>query len=444
MGEDGPGNVTQLRPKCRARRRTVAVGRQIDWGLRVNKNGAAVADEANVLLALEKAQELNAVARWDDFAQQLLLADGATLGLAGAPRPWQDSDTTALQTYIQQAAIPRIGREKIDSALLLHARGSFSFHPVREYLRALAWDGVPRLGSFPVTHLGATLGRQPQTYVTSAFTAWAISAVARIEQPGCQADYVVVLEGGQGVRKSSAMRLLASDAWFSDSLPHDLGHKDAAAHLHGKWLIELPELAQFRRSEIETVKAYITRRIEKFRPSYGRHEIAFPRQCIFVGSTNAQEYLVDDTGNRRFWPINCGQVDLDAIARDRDQLWAEAVTLYQSGAIWYLPPEIEALAATETATRVSCDPWHKMVADALAILPPHQVEVSPGEILEKMDIQKEQRHAKNAARVGAILRALGWNRGRRDMTRGQLYARPAMKHEADEANFHATLENTDF
>jgi predicted P-loop ATPase len=260
--------------------------------------------------------------------------------------------------------------------------------------------------------------------VRAAIRAWLISAVARIFQPGCQADYVLVLEGRQGIKKSTALRVLASDAWFSDSLPNDVGHKDSKAHLLGKWIIELPEFAQFKRSEIETVKAFITRRHEQFRPSYGRHEVTFERQCVFAGSTNEAEYLVDQTGNRRFWPIACGELDLPALVRDRDQLWAEAVHAYRSSEAWYLPAHIEALASTETQKRVTCDPWMGMVAQILDDLMPYVRDIAPGEVLAKMDIAKEQRNSRAAARVGAILRDLGWRRGNRHSTRGQLFERP--------------------
>jgi putative DNA primase/helicase len=234
-----------------------------------------------------------------------------------------------------------------------------------------------------------------------------------------------VFEDVQGAGKTSALRTLAGPEYFSDSLPHDLSHKDAKDHLRGKWIVELPELSQFKKSDIETVKAFLSRRVEIYRPSYGRHEISFKRGCVFAGTTNDSDYLIDTTGNRRFWPVRCGDIDLDAIALDRDQLWAEAVVLYRAGTRWYLTDEAAEIAANEAQERVTGDPWLPMVADALASVALTHADVSPGEVLSRLDIQPEQRHAKSAVRVGTILKDLGWKRSRRDRTRGQLYARPA-------------------
>jgi putative DNA primase/helicase len=254
-------------------------------------------------------------------------------------------------------------------------------------------------------------------------TAFLVSAVARVFQPGCQADCAIVLEGEQGIFKSSALRMLASDEWFSDSLPSDLKHKDAKDHLRGKWIIELPELAQFKRNEIETVKAFLSRRHEQYRPSYGRHEISYPRQCVFAGSTNEEHYLVDTTGNRRFWPVKCGRIDLIGIARDRDQLWAEAVHLYQQGTLWYLTGEVANAATREAAVRVAADPWAPLVAAVLTGLP-RVDDISPGEVLGKLDLTTEQQSSRNAARVAVIMRDLGWQSiGRRHRTRGMVYVR---------------------
>jgi predicted P-loop ATPase len=249
--------------------------------------------------------------------------------------------------------------------------------------------------------------------------------VARVFEPGCQADCAIVLEGPQGIFKSTCLRILAGDEWFSDCLPADLKHKDAKDHLRGKWIVELPELAQFKRNEIETVKAFLSRRHEQFRPSYGRHEISYPRQCVFAGSTNEEHYLVDTTGNRRFWCVKCGEIDLAGLARDRDQLWAEAVHLFRQGALWHLTGEASDTAAGQATERIAVDPWTAMVAEALRLLPLMHADVSPGEILNSLALTTEQKHPRSAARVAVILRNLGWCKADgRHRTRGTLYNRP--------------------
>jgi predicted P-loop ATPase len=396
--------------------------------LRTNLRHDPIADEENVRLLLEREPNLQGIARFNEFSGELILArpitsDPGLISERGIPRPWSDADTATLQTFIQKHYIPKIGREKIDAIVSMYTRQRGAFHPVRDYLHLLDWDGVPRLDTWMRDYWGAT--KQPPEYLAAVGAAWMISAVARIMQPGCQADYALVLEGDQGVRKSTALRILSGDDYFSDSLPADLSHKDARDHLRGKWIVELPELAQFKRNEIETVKAFITRRHEQYRPSYGHHEIRFPRQCVFAGSTNDEAYLVDTTGNRRFWVIACGRVNLEAMTRDRDQLWAEAAHRYRKGDLRYLTPAQEALASIEAAARVAHDPWTSQVALIVAERL-KGADASAGEVLEHMGLPQTERHARNAARVGSILMNLSWKRGKRDRTRGQLYARPAI------------------
>lgn len=394
--------------------------------LRRTRHGV-IPDEENVLRILRSDPNLSGIVRYDEFANELILmrpiADDATVvGERDTPRPWRDEDTVRLQTYIQRHHIPRIAREKIAAVVDMYARTTAPFHPVREYLQSLEWDGRKRLDHWLIDYLGAT--SQPEPYLIAVGARFLISGVARIMEPGCKADCVLVLEGAQGIRKSTTLRVLAGDEYFSDSLPADLSHKDARDHLRGKWIIELAELAQFKRGEIETIKSFISRQYEQYRPSYGRHEIRFPRQCVFAGTTNADEYLVDVTGNRRFWIVACGEIDIDALIRDRDQIWAEAVHRYRAGEPWYLTGELERLADAEAQARVAHDPWMPLVAEILSSRLAMYAEVTPGEVLAVMDLAERDRTKNNAVRVGQILRDLGWRKGKRHKTRGQIYARP--------------------
>jgi predicted P-loop ATPase len=394
------------------------------FDLRMTKNGV-IPDEENVLRILKGDPNLQGVVRFDEFASEMILARPITrdecVGERGVPRPWTDADTVTLQTYIQRYIVPRIGREKIEAVVAMYARKYAAFHPVRDYLQSVEWDGVPRLDNWLRDYMGAN--EQPAEYVAAVGSRFLIAAVARITEPGCQADSAIVLEGPQGIYKSTALRVLAGDEYFSDSLPADLSHKDARDHLRGKWIVELSELAQFRRGEIETIKAFISRRYEQYRPSYGRHEIKFPRQCVFAGTTNADEYLVDQTGNRRFWVVACKGVELGALTRDRNQIWAEAVVRYRNREPWHLSGQIADVAATEAGARVAHDPWTQHVASILEDRMPRITECTPGEIMGLMDLSEGERHKSNAARVAQILRDLGWRKGRRDRTRGQIYTR---------------------
>ena len=172
---------------------------------------------------------------------------------------------------------------------------------------------------------------------------------------------MLVLEGSQGARKSTALKILAGEEWFTDELP-DLGSKDAAMHMQGVWIIEIAEFDAIGKAEVSRIKAFLTRTTDRFRPPYGRYTIEVPRSCAFAGTVNPDTYLRDETGNRRFWPVRCGMIDIDALARDRDQLWAEAVARFRDGAIWWLDtPELVATATAEQAKRYQADAWDDLI-----------------------------------------------------------------------------------
>jgi predicted P-loop ATPase len=215
------------------------------------------------------------------------------------------------------------------------------YHPVRTYLDGLEWDGTPRLDTWLVAYLGA----ENNAYHRAVGPKALIQAVARAYSPGYKADHVLILEGPQGSGKSSVVAALAPDqGWYCDEIA-DLGSKDAAQDLCGKWIVELAELSAMKRSEVERTKAFVSRRVDHYRASYGRRSQDHPRQCVFLGTTNGDAYLGDETGNRRYWPSAVGAIKLDELRRDRDQLWAEAVAAYHAGTAWHLDKKDETLAA---------------------------------------------------------------------------------------------------
>jgi putative DNA primase/helicase len=296
-------------------------------------------------------------------------------------------------------------------------------HPLRDRLNGLAWDNVERLDGWLTDYLGV----KKDAYSATVGHKWMIQAVARVMRPGCKADHTLIFEGLQGPGKSTVCETLALDPeWFADGIA-DLGTKDSAQDLQGKWIVELGELSAVRRGEVERVKAFLTRKSDHYRPSYGRHSQDFPRQCVFAGSTNATAYLTDPTGNRRFWPIKVGLVDHAALRLDVEQLWAEAVAAFRAGERWWLDPTDELAAADEQDRRVIGDPWEDLVIDAAVrihsgtafkkldakgyIEPEHLPRtVTTNAVLQVLNVPMERRGRGEETRVGQILAAAGWIR----------------------------------
>lgn len=225
-----------------------------------------------------------------------------------------------------------------------------AYHPVREYLTSLEWDGVPRVNTWLKTYLNAECDHED--YLVNVSRKFLVAAVARIFQPAIKFDYMLILEGLQGIGKSTVGRILASEKWFLDSLP-DLTDKDAALNLQGIWICEMGELASMKRQDVDVTKAFISRQTDKVRPPYGKRYVESHRQCVFFGTTNAEEYLRDKTGNRRFWPVKVHEVDFEGLSADRDQLWAEAMFIYDNvGEKLYLEDEVKTQAEEIQGSRV--------------------------------------------------------------------------------------------
>ncbi len=274
--------------------------------------------------------------------------------------------------------------------------------PVRHYLEDLRWDGVPRLNKWLTTYAGA-----PDNFYTNEMgRCMLVGAVARVLQPGCKVDTMPILEGPQGINKSQMLRVLAGDEYFGDSLP-PLKDKDAADYLAGLWFVEMAELDMMNRATMETTKSFLARQDDRFRPAYARDKIKRPRRCIFVGTTNQDNYLRDETGNRRFWPVQVTRINLEALRTDRDQIWAEAVATYHQRPVWWLEGIAEQLATGEQKKRNEDDPW---TSDVLGYVESKH-EVSIREILKLSGVvTKSDLTRGDSNRVAGILKAHGWKR----------------------------------
>lgn len=408
-------NAAAAAPAVAADAPAIASGGPWQEFLQHDRLGQALPNLANALTALRQAPELAGLVAYDEMLRHTILLRGVpgSRGRQPVPRPLEDADVAAAQEWMQRHDLRRLGKEVAAQAVDLVSR-EHSFHPVRDYLTRLRWDGVARIGRWLSYHLGAE-----HTPYTAAIGRWfLIAAVARIMRPGCKADYMLVLEGEQGARKSTACAILGGE-WFSDSLPDVTAGKDVSQHLNGKWLIEVAEMSALGKAEAAALKAFITRDTERYRPPYGREEVIAPRQCVFIGTTNKAMYLRDETGGRRFWPVKVGTIDTDALRVDRDQLFAEAMVAFKAGEQWWPDGDFEAQhIRPEQEARFEADAWEDLIRAWLA----GQSRCAVAEVANgALHMTRDRIGTADQRRITAIMDRLGWERGKRTDAKGTRY-----------------------
>ena len=374
-----------------------------DWRERLIQNQKGIKGcLQNVLVALEYAPEWKGVLHFDESALQVVAKASPPWDSRPVPFPWRDDDDVRAAAWMQQQGI-MVSKEIAGQAIQTVAR-VFSFHPIRQYLEGLEWDGIARIDDWLTLYLSA----DPSDYSRAVGAKWLIGAVARIFRPGCKNDICLVLEGPQGLLKSTALKTL-TDPWFTDEIS-DLGTKDASMQVRGVWIIELAELDAMGRPEASRTKAFMSRSTDRYRPPYGRHLIEVPRESVFAGTVNHDAYLKDETGGRRFWPIACGPIRIDDLQRDRDQIWAEAVVRFRAGEKWWIDsPELSAAATEEQQQRYDEDGWQPLIADWIEGREYVTIDQILRSCIEKMPRDWNQG---DKTRVARCLRALGWTRKR--------------------------------
>lgn len=404
-----------------------------DWrGMLVRKAGRADLTPCrdNAYLFLKHHGTLAGKIAIDEFKNTIVTTE--PLPWQKEPGEWSDVDDLRLGFWLTQSADMQIGSAGTLREAAIMAAHERHIHPVRDWLDGLKWDRNPRLH----TWLHDCIGTPDTPYAAAVGIYFLIMMVARIYRPGCKVDTVLVLEGTQGARKSTALKVLTGADYFADT-PFVMGDKDSFMALRGHWLYEIAELDSLNRAEVTRAKAFLSSATDTYRAPYGRSYEDHPRQCVFAATTNQYEYLRDLTGNRRFWPVIVGKIDVGLIERLREQLFAEAVHLFSEGHRWW-PEEEEfnELFLPEIDKRLLDDPWvyaiNNWLNDPLISvkLPYDNQGVSVLEILTgaiKMDVHKIGPGQLEAKRVGAIMSMLGFVRVKRGSknSRQNVYVRPA-------------------
>lgn len=330
--------------------------------MEIDTQGKPQKSMKNLRTALEHDPRLKGRLRLNLFSGRIDLIGDVPWKRPGTTETWSDEDAAQLRIYLEPF-FGKVSKNDLLDAVAACASDQ-AYHPVRDYLNALSWDGIPRLDTLFTDYLGADDSAYTRAITRKAFTA----AVARVMSPGCKYDTMLVLVGTQGRHKSTILKKLGG-AWFSDSL-RTFGDKDSMETIQGTWINEVAEMQAMSKADVDAVKMFLSKTNDYYRAAYGRYTADRPRQCVFFGTTNSRECLTDPSGGRRFWVLDIDQrrrtknvfTDLDG---ERDQIWAEAVTRWKLGETLFLPPELEPVAREMQEEHRAIHPWEGMIQDFL-------------------------------------------------------------------------------
>lgn len=335
--------------------------------LKITEKGGIAQTIENVVIILSHDPKLAGRLGLNEMEHNIVALSSLPWRAVTVSSQWTDADDSSLRYYLERY-YGISAKDKIFDAVNNVAQQN-AFHPVRNYLDGCAWDGVHRVETLLVDYLGAEDNEYTRAVTRKAMAA----AVARIYRPGCKFDYMLTIRGRQGLGKSSLIAKLGGK-WFSDSFTTMQG-KDAYEQVLGVWIMEVGELAGMRKAEAETIKLFISKQVDRFRPAYGRRLQEFPRQCIFIGTTNESQFLRDMTGNRRFWVVDTPNDPAHDMWEELTPetvklIWGEAVELYKAGEQLYLPKELEAVAREIQETYEEENPRAGIIAEYLDRLLP--------------------------------------------------------------------------
>jgi predicted P-loop ATPase len=385
-----------------------------DWVL-TKDGGKAGGSMHNMLLHIRHERALAGLFALDERSRHIVLTRAAPWGGQTTPhRLLTDADITGLVCLLETRTL----RPKFNDAkrAIQYAAFENPVNPVRDRLAALEWDGTARLDHWTVDFLGAA----DTSFARQAGAKWLISAVARILRPGCKVDTMLVLEGPQGARKSSALASLAAvlgENTFSDRLSK-LDGKDAVIELQGQVIVEIAELDAFRNSAVSLIKAFLSRQVDKIRLPWDATVTELARSCVFAGTVNpgGAGWMHDVTGGRRFWPIEVGTIDIAGLTEIAPQIWAEAATRYAAGEEWWLTDAVVISEANRAAMdRTDEDVWAPYIDGHLI----GRDRVTVAQILEALGMEKSKQGDREYKRIAAHLYRRGFVRARVRTEAGQ-------------------------
>lgn len=369
-----------------------------------NEHGAILSQVlGNVELAIEKS---GVKVRHNQLTDRIEV-DGEPLtdsGITGLRRLIEKKFSVTFSVSIVRDVVELVGREN-------------GYHPVRDYLDGLKWDGVGRIDTWLERYAGVgsggvggregdvSGGGREGAFVRAVSALVLIAAVRRVRVPGCKFDEMLILEGPQGGGKSSLWRVMAGEEWFSDDCPLGASGREFVESTEGSWIIEAAELASFRRGDHKRLKSILSQPVDKARKAYGYISERRPRQFILVGTTNESEYLEDPTGGRRYWPVRVGEIDIEGLGEVRDQLWAEAAAREASGESIRLDQGLWYVASEEQGERRVHDPWEDLVRERIGDV---EGKIASVEVFKVLRVEERDQNACSFSRLRVVMEKLGW------------------------------------